>query len=233
MNILLIDDHTSFCEGLQAAMSAVATGYVVEFMANAELMPTTLVDMADHDLFIMDIMMPNMDGLELLRILNATGNRTPVMFLSSVQDPELIEDVFRLGALGFMPKSYSVHQIIEAIEQCRAGQPHIPDFLAHMAERIEAATRNSARAFQVSHEGSGQERRPEAPGPANLTRRQLEIITLMDKGLGNQEIADILHISKATVKSHVNQLFRLFEVNNRISCLRAVKRAGLYSSSLF
>lgn len=61
-----------------------------------------------------------------------------------------------------------------------------------------------------------------------LTRRQIEIMSLMDKGLSNQEIADILYISKATVKTHINQLFKTFQVNNRINCLRAAQKAGLF-----
>ena len=73
--------------------------------------------------------------------------------------------------------------------------------------------------------------RRESDRGTKLTKRQIEIMSLMDRGLSNQEIGDSLFISKATVKTHLNHLFKVFDVNNRINCLRAAKKAGLLVAS--
>ncbi len=205
MKILLIDDHVSFCEGLKSAILAASDEYQVEFDASAEWIPDALMASNDYDLLIIDLMMPGMGGIELLRYLQQSHNPTPVMVLSSVEDPAVIRHVIELGAIAYLPKSYSVYQILDAIEGCRQGQIHLPRHL--MAGALDTDTETVADSSLVG----------------GLTRRQLEIAGLMEKGLSNQEIADQLCISKATVKTHVNHMFKNFNVSNRISCLRAIK----------
>lgn len=212
MKILLIDDHPSFCEGLKAAMAALKRDYSVDFETGSELVPQRLLGRSGYDLFIMDLMMPGMGGVELLRYLNASQNQTPVMILSSLEDPLVLRQVYQLGVIGFLPKSYSVYQIIDAIEECREGNIHVPALLA-------AALQDDPALAVVAEAGDGS-------AEAGLTRRQLEIISLMDQGLSNQEIADALCLSKATVKTHINKLFRYFNVTNRINCLRAARQQG-------
>lgn len=214
MKILLVDDHPSFCEGLKAALVAHKREYQIEFETGGELLPQRLLTRADYDLYIIDLMMPGMGGVELLRYLNASHNQTPVMVLSSVEDPLVLRQVYELGVIGFLPKSYSVYQIIDAIEECREGNVHVP---ALLAEALETAGRPGPGLDETEGEEGGE---------GGLTRRQLEIISLMDQGLSNQEIADVLCLSKATVKTHINKLFRHFNVSNRISCLRAAKQLG-------
>ena len=215
MKILLIDDHPSFCEGLKAALAALHEDYEVDFETGSELLPQRLVGRTDYDLYIMDITMPGMGGVELLRYLNASRNPIPVMILSSVEDPLVLRQVYDLGIIGFLPKSYSVYQIIDAIEECREGNIHVPAWLAAVLE-VASALPSDAPAEELPEGG-------ELPLEGSLTRRQLEIISLMDQGLSNQEIADVLCLSKATVKTHINKLFRFFNVSNRINCLRAAK----------
>jgi DNA-binding NarL/FixJ family response regulator len=214
MKILLIDDHPSFCEGLKAALAVLKRDYVVDFETGTELVPQRLVGHSGYDLYIMDLNMPGMGGVELLRYLNASHNQTPVMILSSVEDREVLREVYALGIIGFLPKSYSVYQIIDAIEECQEGNIHIPALLA-AALQDESEDPAGWGAMEDVETAEG-----------GLTRRQIEIISLMDQGLSNQEIADVLCVSKATVKTHINKLFRFFNVTNRINCLRAAKQLG-------
>ncbi len=214
MKILLVDDHPSFCEGLIAALSTIRNDYQVDFESDSELVPRSLLGRTDYDLFIMDLMMPGLGGVEIIKYLNKNRNHTPVMVMSSVQDPDVISEIFKLGIVGYMPKSYSVHQIIYAIEECREGNIHIPSFLEKETATQAGGTPDTGEEVITS---TGMK----------LTKRQIEILSLMDSGLSNQEIADTLFISKATVKTHINHLFRAFDVSNRISCLRAAKASGI------
>lgn len=216
MKILLIDDHVSFCEGLIAALGTIRDDYAVDFESDAQLIPESLIGKLDYDLFIMDLMMPGLGGIELIRYLNKLKNETPIIVMSSVQDITVVKQVYQLGIIGYIPKSYGVYDIVNAIEQCRQGDIHVPPFFSEFVEEISTANKPTT-AQETGQTSSGK----------SLTKRQLQIVSLMDKGLSNQEIADALFISKATVKTHLNQLFKLLEVNNRIGCLRAAKKLGL------
>ncbi len=174
-------------------------------------MPESLLGKTDYDLFILDLMMPGLGGVELIKYLNRNKNLTPVMVMSSVEDPAVIKQVFQLGIVGFLPKSYSVYEIVAAIESCREGNVHVPGLVS--------ASLTMEQNLQITQEPKDVKVR--------LTKRQLEIMSLMERGLSNQEIADNLFISKATVKTHINKLFKLFDVNNRVSCLRAARDSGL------
>jgi DNA-binding NarL/FixJ family response regulator len=205
MRVLIIDDHLSFCEGLKSALEAAGDSIQVDFEADAQWIPFSVLKKTEYDLLMIDIMMPGIGGLELLRYLNANHHPTPVVVLSSVEDPDIVRRALDLGAVGYLPKSYSVYQILDAIDDCRQGHIHVPNILP-------------------ASQGAVPEKFT-APGLLDrFSRRQLEIISLMGQGLSNQEIANQLFISKATVKTHVNHLFKALNVNNRISCLRAIEK---------
>ena len=207
MKIFLVDDHLSFCEGLIAAIKTLRSDYHIDFVSDAELVPTELVGRNEYDLIITDLLMPGWGGIELIRYVNKNNYYTPVMVMSSVQEESTIREVFDLGIVGYLPKSYSTQQIVDAVEACRAGDIHVPSF-------YKGASTQSP--FQGDNSNQIQ-----------LTRRQSEILSLMDQGMSNQSIADELFIGKSTVKTHVSQIFKIFEVNNRIACLKAAKKSRM------
>lgn len=207
MRIFLVDDHVSFCEGLVAAIRGLRPEYEIDFVSDVDFVPAELLGKNSYDLIITDLLMPGWGGIELLKYLKKNHNRTPVVVMSSVRDNQTIQEVFDLGVVGFLPKSYGTQAIVEAIEACREGEIHVPGFYSPP----EATTKAPL---------------PLQEGQIKLTRRQAEILSLMDQGLSNQEIADKLFIGKSTVKTHVSQIFKLFGVNSRIACLRAARQEG-------
>jgi len=212
LRILLVDDHLSFCEGLRAAMQAARPDYQVDFESDPDWLPCSTLEKSEYDLILMDLMMPGMGGVELIRFLNANQHQVPIIALSSVEDQAIVSQVLGLGVMGYLPKSYSVYQILDAIDDCEQGNIHVPTFLA-------GYFLDNAR----GHSGET------SPRGTLLTPRQIEILDLMDRGLSNQAIADQLFISKATVKTHVNQMFKTLKVNNRVNCLRTARQAGMLS----
>ena len=215
MKIFLIDDHLSFCEGLVAAIKTIQPEYEFDYASDAELVPAELVGRNQYELIITDLLMPGWGGVELIKYLNRNSYDTPVMVMSSIRDERAIQEVFDLGIVGYVPKSYSTQQIVDAIETCRSGEIHVPNFLERAISTSDAGTVKSKE--QHSSDDS----------QVKLTRRQAEILSLMDEGLSNQAIADKLFIGKSTVKTHISQIFKLFEVNSRIACLRAAKQSGM------
>ena len=214
MKIFLIDDHLSFCEGLVAAIKTIQPEYEFDYVSDAELVPSELVGRNKYDLIMTDLLMPGWGGVELIKYLNRNNYHTPVMVMSSIRDERTIQEVFGLGIVGYVPKSYSTQQIVDAIETCRSGELHVPNFLD--------------RCISVSEAGTVKPKEPQTSDESQvkLTRRQAEILSLMDDGLSNQAIADKLFIGKSTVKTHISQIFKLFDVNNRIACLKAAKSLG-------
>lgn len=208
MRIILIDDHVSFCEGLVAAIKGIRPEYEIDFVSDADFVPAQLLGKSRYDLVITDLLMPGWGGVELIKYLNKNRNTTPIMVMSSVRDSQTIKEVFDLGIVGYLPKSYGTQQIVDAIEACRGGKVHMPGFYS-------APVGDTPAEFDVTSD------------QIQLTRRQTEILSLMDQGLSNQEIADKLFIGKSTVKTHVSQIFKLFSVNSRIACLRAAKQSGV------
>ena len=209
MRIFLVDDHVSFCEGLIAAVKAIQPNYKFDFVSDAEFVPTQLVGRSEYDLIITDLLMPGWGGIELIKYLNRNIEHPPLMVMSSVRDDRTIQDVLDLGVVGYVPKSYTTKQIVSAIETCRLGNIHVPSFF----------TPPDSDSAPI-----------DAPSPrVKLTKRQAEILLLMDQGLTNQDIADKLCIGRSTVKTHIRQLFLSFEVNSRIACLRAARANGALS----
>ena len=150
--------------------------------------------------------MPGWGGIELIKYLNQNNYPTPVMVMSSVRDQRTIQEAFELGVIGYIPKSYGTQDIVNVIEGFRDGAVHVPGFF------------DADQAAHLSVE--------KQEAQVKLTKRQAEILSLMDQGLSNQQIADTLFIGTSTVKTHVSQIFKLFGVTGRIACLRAAKETG-------
>jgi len=175
-------------------------------------------------MIFLDVMMPGLGGVELVKHLNALGNFTPIIVMSSIDDEDTIQELFSLGILGFLPKYYSVEAIVDVIESCNKGEMHIPEQFQNFI-RLPQQSRERRHAERNSNFRSALEVNSESQ--YQLTKRQVEILSLMDKGLSNQEMAQMLYISVATVKTHIHHLYVLFDVNNRVNCLRAAKKAKL------
>lgn len=223
MKILLVDDHVSFCEGLIAAITAKRPEWIFSFESDAELIPSKLLGRAQYDLIIIDIMMPGLGGVELVKHLNAIGNFVPILVMSSIEDVETIQQLYSLGVLGFIPKAYGVEDIIAVIDRCKNGEMHIPRNLLGQIK----FDRKTPLEEDATHVGIPEKSEPDNTSELKLTKRQIEILSLMDQGLSNYELAEVLHISVATVKTHIHNLYTIFSVNNRVNCLRAAKKTRL------
>jgi DNA-binding NarL/FixJ family response regulator len=199
-SLLLVDDHTLFRTGLRlivqdhpAVDSISEAGTVAEACA---------LHLDAVDLVLLDIQMPGMSGLDGLRLLRQACPRARIVLVSASVAPDAVHEARMRGADGFLPKSASGEDILEAITCALSGAP----------------------CFPINSGNTATTRGPAAPA---LTARQLDVLSLLCTGKPNKVIARDLGLSENTVRVHVAAIFAQLGVNSRSAALLAAQRLGL------
>jgi DNA-binding NarL/FixJ family response regulator len=190
--VLLADDHTLMRSGLKAIL-AKQPGIEVCAEASTGTEAVALVKTAKPDLVILDLTMPEMDGLAAAHAIQEESPETNILILTMHFSKEIARDVLRSGARGYLLKSDAETDLLGAIEQIRRGQPVIAGQLA--ITMLES--------FVNGEELSS----PDRPIPgAPLTAREVEIVQLLGAGKSNKEVAATLGVSTRTIESHRNHI---------------------------
>ena len=161
------------------------------------------------DVVLMDVRMPKMDGLEAARrILDGNRERCRIVMLTTFDLDEYVYASLRAGACGFLLKDVTPEQLISAVRLVKAGDALLaPSITRRLIERY--ATRRTSRQLEA------------------LTEREEEVLRLMARGLGNQEIAQKLFVTEATVKTHVNHILDKLGASNRVQAVVVAYESGL------
>ncbi len=166
------------------------------------------------DVLLMDIRMPNLDGLDAARRLLAGGTSTKVLMLTTFDLDEYVYAAIRAGATGFLLKDVSPEHLVAAIRQATAGDVLLaPAITRRLVERFARAS--------AAH----------APPPEldTLTAREREVLVLIAGGLSNAEIAADLHLGEATVKTHVARVLDKLGLRDRVQAVVLAYETGLVS----
>ena len=193
IHVLLVDDHPVVRQGLRALLSTQEGIEVVGEAADGDA-AVTAAERLSPDVVLMDIMMPEMDGVEALRRIAESRPQTRVVMLTSYADERRALEAVDAGASGFLLKDASPRDVVSAIRAAHRGEAVLHPAIAAklLAER----------------------RRPPA-AHADLTPRELEVLRLIAHGLQNKRIAADLHLSEKTVKTHVSAILRKLDVTDR------------------
>lgn len=203
--LLLVDDHTLFRTGLRLIVQDhPGVGAIAEAGSVAQ---ACALQLAEARLVLLDIQLPGMSGLEGLHLLRRACPQARIVLVSASVAPDAVHEARARGADGFLSKSASADDILQAITLALAGQPCFPTSNNHYA------------ALRPSGEAA-------APVPA-LTARQLEVLTLLCLGKPNKVIARDLGLSENTVRVHVAAIFSQLGVNSRSMALLVAQRLGL------
>jgi two-component system nitrate/nitrite response regulator NarL len=210
MRLLVVDDHQIMRDGLAALLKHVSPDTTVLQARDANEALTLIDRHGDLDAIILDLLMPGMDGFQAISVFGRKRPDLPVIVLSSSEDPQDARQAMACGALGYVPKSASQHELLSAIRQVLNGELYVP-------------------AFAVDNDAAATGRATGTDGKAerSLTPRQIEILALMSQGTPNKIIAAKLHLSEKTIKAHITAIFKALNVNNRTQASVVARQAGL------
>jgi DNA-binding NarL/FixJ family response regulator len=212
VRILIADDQRVVREGLAIVVDGFPGAEVVGLAGDgAEALE--LMASARPDVVLMDLRMPNVDGVEATRVIRERHPDVAVVVLTTYADDDSIVAALSAGAAGYLTKDAARDDIRRALEAAAAGQAVLDP--AVQAALLKAAQQGAARPVV-----------PATP-PDGLTDREVEVLALIASGLSNHEIAERLFVAEATVKTHVNRIFAKTGSRDRAQAAVYAHRHGL------
>ena len=203
IRVVLADDHRLVRDGLEKLLSAAPDVQVVGTAADgAEAV--TLAESTRPDVVLMDLVMPGMDGVEATRQITSSCPEVQVVVLTSFSDRERILDALHAGAIGYLLKDVDPADLLRGIQVAARGESPLDP----KAARTLLTARDQRR------------------GP-DLTRREIEVLSLVRHGLANKQIARRLGISERTVKAHLTSIFHRIGVLDRTQAALWAERHGI------
>jgi len=208
IKILIVDDHPMMREALVTALGDEADMKVVgEATDGAE--GIKLAVECKPDVILMDLLMPGMGGLEAIARICEVIPDARIIVVTSLEDEDKILSAIQAGALGYFPKTAPRTFLLEAIRKVADGVPYLPSGIAVKLFKGIRGTKALGGRSAVDEP---------------LTSRQDEILALIGEGRSDQEIAKVLHLEEATVRSHVHRILQRLGVENRAQAVAYAKR---------
>lgn len=203
LKILLVDDNSEHLRGVKELISMEA-GYDVVGATTSANIAINLIKKYRPDVVLMDINMPEKDGLQAIQEIEKLDLDTKVIALSGYDDADLIFRAMKLGAKGYILKTMASAQLIYAIDEIAAGKIYLPSALSsRFFEYFQRSFKNESTDAVEENLLS------------YLTSREEEVLDLLTQGNNYKGIAAKLFISETTVKTHVNNIFQKLQVNDR------------------
>jgi DNA-binding NarL/FixJ family response regulator len=216
VRVLVADDQALVREGLLTLLEAASDIEPVGAARNGEE-AVTMAAQHRPDVVLMDLRMPECDGVEATRRIRAAHPETEIVVLTTYADEASILDALQAGARGYLTKDAGITEIARAVHAAADGHTLLDP---QVQSRLLAAASAGARTAE-----------PATPAtlPDELTPREAEVLTLIARGLSNGEIAAALFVSEATVKTHINHLFSKTGARDRAQAVHYAYSHGLAS----
>jgi DNA-binding NarL/FixJ family response regulator len=210
IRVFIVEDHAIVREGISNLLALSKDIDVIGAVASAEEALAALPS-AKPDVLLLDMKLPNMDGVELIRRLRTSRDLPPTLILTTFEDDGLLLDGLRAGARGYLLKDVSLEQLLTAIREIAAGGTFINP---SVTERVlqAAAKAPPSRNFAT----------------LALTERETHVLRLMATGYSNREIGAALDVSEGTVKNHVSNILAKLGVRDRTRAVLKGLEVGLF-----
>jgi two-component system response regulator DegU len=209
IRLMLVDDHRMLREGLRRSLEEEGF-YVVGEAADGEA-AVRLVPAAKPDVILMDVSMPDMDGIEATKRILQTAPELRVVMLTMHADKDLIDQAIKAGAVGYLTKDCSIDEVTEAVRMAANGETALSPALAKtMLSEVRKIDEKAAR----------EEDRL-------VTKREEEVLQLIADGCSTPEVAQKLYISQKTVKNHLASIYEKLNARDRTQAVLLAVRMGI------
>jgi NarL family two-component system response regulator LiaR len=210
IRVLIVDDHAIVRKGIRALLDQVEHIEVVGEARDGQEAVTRAASLRP-DVILMDLVMPNMDGIAAIGRITADQPEARILVLTSFTGDDQVFPAIKAGALGYLLKDSDPEDLLAAIRSVHRGEPSLSPAIA---QKVLVELRQPSD-------------RPPTPDP--LTDREVEVIRLVAEGLGNQDIAERLTVTEATVRAHVSNILSKLHLANRTQAALYALREGLAS----
>jgi DNA-binding NarL/FixJ family response regulator len=209
LTALVVDDHPLFCDALSLTLKSIAEFSDIQTAGTLDMALEKVADEDPFDLILLDLNLPDVNGLDGLVRLRTASPKSTILIVSSMADNRMISHALKAGANGFVPKHSQRAVFRKAIETVRSGQTFVPD-------------------GYIDPQGGDMSR--DAPDEAlsrmaSLTNQQARILHLICEGKLNKQIAYDLSIAETTVKAHVTAIMRKLGVHSRTQAVLIAQEA--------
>lgn len=218
MKVLIVDDHVLIREALRGVLKQLKRAAVILEASNGGQALHIVEQHPDISLILLDIKLPDRDGLSVLRELRDRHAAIAIIILSSSDDQDTVRRAFKLGALGFIPKTTEREVMLNAIKLVFSGGVYIP------SEILEET---------MSPRLTNKPERRDSLQSLRLTDRQIEVLALLTEGKSNKVIAKTLNMAVPTVKNHITVVLKALSVTSRTEAVIKVGEMGWKLSAKF
>lgn len=209
IRLMLADDHRMLREGLRRSMADEGFDIVGEAQDGVEAV--RLAERLSPDVILMDVSMPNCDGVEACRQVKAQGSPSKVVMLTMHVDKEVLTNAIRAGATGYLIKDCSTREIAEAVRMAAAGDtvlsPQLAKSMLDEVRRLDERAKNEDERM--------------------VTKREEEVLQLIADGCSTPEVAERLYISQKTVKNHLASIYQKLDARDRTQAVLQAVRMGI------
>ena len=213
INLMLVDDHKIIRDGIKSFLKGDEIQIVGEASNGRELLE--MLAETQPDVVLLDINMPEMDGLEATKLIKAQYPEVKVLVLSMLDHEKYVQQVFDAGAMGYTLKNIGKDELIHAIRMVANGNRFIGTDVAF-------AFLNKLRNILPAPANQPYEKKP-----TDLSAREIEVLKLIAEGMTNAEIADKLFTSKRTIESHRQNIIEKTQVKNTAALIKYALNTGL------
>ena len=197
ITVLIVDDHAVVRQGVRAFLEA-RTEFKVVAEADSGTLAVELVEQHIPDIVLMDLIMPEMDGVEATRQVKNISPRTQIVVLTSYHEDENIFPALEAGAISYILKDVDLDDLADAILRAAHGEVTLhPQIAARIIQELHSARSGEINPF------------------TELTNREMEVLKLIANGLSNSQIAEDLVISEHTVRGHVSNILSKLHLADR------------------
>jgi DNA-binding NarL/FixJ family response regulator len=211
VRVMVVDDHPMWREGV--ARDLTEAGHLVVATSGEGRQAVRVAAAARPDVVVLDLQLPDVSGVEVIRGLRAVLPEVRVLMLSASGEPQSVLDAVKAGATGYLVKSAAPGEFLDAVRRTAAGEPV---FTPGLAGLVLGEYRRLAAAPATAHDA--------AP---RLTERETEVLRLVAKGLSYKQIAERLGLSHRTVQNHVQNTLGKLQLHNRVELTRYAIEQGL------